>query len=126
MQCDVFALHLLIHPLTHSPTHLLTQVRFMQCDVFALHPTTTSLPWRSSSPSDAVMLAGVLASNDVLTAITMSPGGELNESDREEIGRALLANKHGKVGSCDLFGLTLTLTLALTLTLRSASATSLA
>ena len=51
------------------------------------------------------MLAGVLRSNNILTALTMGPGGELNEGDREEIGRALLANRAGKVGYCDLFGL---------------------
>ena len=51
------------------------------------------------------MLAGVLRANNVLTALNMGPGGELNESDREEIGRALLTNRAGKVGYCDLFGL---------------------
>jgi hypothetical protein len=35
----------------------------------------------------------------------LAPGGELNEGDREEIGLALLANRTGKVGFCDVFGL---------------------
>ena len=85
-----------------SKTH---QIRFVQCDVFALTSKVTSLVWKTSSASDAVMLAGVLRSNNILTALTMGPGGELNEGDREEIGRALLANRAGKVGYCDLFGL---------------------
>ena len=35
----------------------------------------------------------------------MATGGDLGESEREEIGRALLSNKVGKVGYCDIYGL---------------------
>ena len=80
-------------------------IRFMQCDVFALNENTTTLAWGARSASDAVMLAGVLRNNNVLTALNLAPGGELNEGDREEIGLALLANRTGKVGFCDVFGL---------------------
>ena len=70
-----------------------------------LKADTTTLTWRTSSASDAVMLAGVLRSNDKLTTLNMGAGGELNESDREEIGRALLDNRKGRVGYCDIYGL---------------------
>ena len=36
-----------------------------------------ALDWRSSAQCDAVMLAGVLKSNRVLTEITIAPGGDL-------------------------------------------------
>jgi len=48
---------------------------------------TTTLPWKSNSTCDAVMLAGVLKSNRALTELTMAPGGELGESEREELGK---------------------------------------
>jgi len=81
------------------------QLSFLQCDIFSIVEKTTTLPWKSSSTCDAVMLAGVLKSNRTLTEITMAPGGELGESEREEVGKALLMNKKGKVGYCDLYGL---------------------
>ena len=81
------------------------QLAFLQCDIFAVTEKTTSLSWKSAQQCDAVMLAGVLKANRVLTEITMAPGGDLGESEREELGRAMLANKQGKVGYCDIYGL---------------------
>ena len=80
-------------------------INFLQCDIFSITEKTTTLPWRSASQCDAVMLAGVLKANRVLTEITMAPGGDLGESEREELGRALLSNTKGKLGYCDIYGL---------------------
>ena len=63
------------------------QLSFLQCDIFSIVEKTTTLPWRSSSTCDAVMLAGVLKSNRTLTEITMAPGGELGESERRRSAR---------------------------------------
>ena len=82
------------------------QVQFIQCDAFQLSEETTTLTWNSNLSSDAIMLAGVLKRNTVLTTLNVLSGkGEMSDSEREEVGRALLANKQGKVGFCDIFGL---------------------
>ena len=82
-----------------------TMVKFLQCDVFSLFPDTASLDWTSSDQCDAVLLAGALKTNDTLTGINMGVGGELGDFEREEIGKALLRNRHGRVGFCNIFSL---------------------
>ena len=62
--------------------------------------------WNSSTQCDAVVLAGVLKKNTVLTTLNVAGGkGEMGDGEREAVGNALLANKRGKVGYCDIFGL---------------------
>lgn len=80
-------------------------VQFLQCDVFSLTETTKTLNWISQAPCDAIVLAGVLRSNSVLTTLNISQG-EIGDYEREEIGTALLSNTNGKVGFCDAYGLT--------------------
>ena len=46
-------------------------VMFLQCDVFALNENTTTLLWTSRAPCDAIVLAGVLRSNSVLTSLNL-------------------------------------------------------
>ena len=42
----------------------------------------------------------------MLTTLNVAGGkGELGDSEREEVGKALIANKRGKVGYCDIFGM---------------------
>ena len=79
-------------------------VQFLQCDVFSLTETTKTLNWISQAPCDAIVLAGVLRSNSVLTTLNISQG-EIGDYEREEIGTALLSNTNGKVGFCDAYGL---------------------
>jgi Leucine-rich repeat (LRR) protein/GTPase SAR1 family protein len=79
-------------------------VQFLQCDVFALTETTRTLNWISSAACDAIVLAGVLRSNSVLTTLNVAQG-EIGDYEREEIGTALLANTNGRVGFCDAYGL---------------------
>ena len=80
-------------------------VMFLQCDVFSLNEDTTQLQWRSAQACDAIVLAGVLRANTVLKTLNIGTTGTLGDFEREELGRALLANKQGKVGYCDIYGL---------------------
>ena len=50
------------------------------------------------------MLAGVLRSNSVLTSLNIAQG-DIGDYEREEIGRALLANRKGRVGFCDVYNI---------------------
>ena len=62
--------------------------------------------WNSTLQSDAIMLAGCLKKNTVLTTLNVAAGkGEMGDNEREEVGRALLANKAGHVGFCDIFNM---------------------
>ena len=91
-------------------------IMFMQCDVFSLTEQTTTLAWTSHAACDAIVLAGVLRSNSVLTTLNLAQG-DIGDYEREEIGHALLSNVHGKVGFCDAYGLkesTCSLTYSLT------------
>ena len=82
------------------------QLQFLQCDAFKLTPDTTVLTWNTNQQCDAVVLAGVLKKNVTLTTLNVMSGkGEMGDYEREEIGKALLANKNGKLGFCDIFGL---------------------
>ena len=79
-------------------------VQYLQCDVFALREDTSMLTWISRAPCDAIVLAGVLRSNSVLTTLNVAQG-DIGDYEREEIGKALLSNYSGKVGYCDVYGL---------------------
>ena len=80
-------------------------VMFLQCDMFSLNEDTTTLDWRSTAACDAIILAGVLRGNTVLRTLNVAAAGNLGDFEREELGRALLANKAGQVGFCDIYGL---------------------
>ena len=78
---------------------------FMRCDAFELVETTTALLWTSQLDADAVLLAGVLRANTVLTALNFGGGEELREDSKELVGSALLAGVGSQLGLCDAFGL---------------------
>ena len=61
------------------------QLAYLQCDVFTITEKTSTLGWKSSQQCDAVMLAGVLKANTVLTEITMASGGDLGEIGRAHV-----------------------------------------
>ena len=65
----------------------------------------TELAWRSTAACDAILLAGVLRGNTVLKTLNITQGGSLGDFEREELGNAILANKNGKLGFCDIYGL---------------------
>ena len=73
--------------------------------MFALNEDTTEPAWRSTAACDAIMLAGVLRGNTVLRTLNIAAGGSLGDFEREELGNAILANKLGKLGFCDIYGL---------------------
>ena len=88
--------------LLDSPFHL----QYLQCDAFKLTEETTKLVWNSNVQCDAVVLAGVLKKNTVLTTLNVVSGkGEMGDYEREEVGKALLANKRGKLGYCDIYSM---------------------
>ena len=65
------------------------------------------LQWPSdASPSDAILLAGVLKTNTKLTTLNLSNGASLTNASRSILGKALLQNKASRVGYCSDFGLT--------------------
>ena len=47
---------------------------FLQCDVFSLNESTETLEWTSRAPCDAIVLAGVLRCNTVLTTLNVARG----------------------------------------------------
>ena len=63
-------------------------VQFLQCDVFSLTETTKALNWTSQAACDAIVLAGVLRSNSVLTTLNIGQG-EIGDYEREEISSAV-------------------------------------
>ena len=77
---------------------------YVACDAFELGPGVTSLKWTSTLAADATLLAGALRSNSTLTALALDPA-TLGESERTELGKALLENEHGCVSLCDEFEL---------------------
>ena len=80
---------------------------FLHCDMFVLSETTKSLTWaKEASTSDAVLLAGVLATNTTLTTFNIAPGAILENKARSELGEALLNNPGSRVAFCNDFGLT--------------------
>ena len=79
-------------------------VMYLQCDVFSLKEDSTVLNWTSRAPCDAIVLAGVLRSNSVLTSLNLT-NGDIGDYEREEIGKALLSNRKGRVGFCDIYGI---------------------
>ena len=80
---------------------------FLHCDMFVLSEETTLLTWpKEASTSDAVLIAGALRANTVLTAFNLAPGASLDSKARSEIGHALLNNPNSRVAFCNDFGLT--------------------
>ena len=55
--------------------------------------------------SDAVLLAGVLVTNTVLTTFNIASGAQLANSARSALGEALLNNPGSRVAFCNDFGL---------------------
>ena len=83
------------------------RLSFLQCDMFALTEETKQLTWpKEASTSDAVLIAGALRANSVLTAFNLAPGASLDAKARSEIGYALLNNPNSVVAYCNDFGLT--------------------
>ena len=79
---------------------------FLHCDMFVLSEGTTHLTWpKEASTSDAVLIAGALRANKVLTSFNLAPGATLDSKARAEIGQALLNNPHSAVAYCNDFGL---------------------
>ena len=79
---------------------------FLHCDMFVLSEHTKSLTWpKEASSSDAVLLAGVLATNTVLTTFNIAPGATVDNKARSELGEALLNNPNARVSFCNDFGL---------------------
>ena len=68
------------------------QIRFVQCDVFSLTPQTKTLVWKTSSQSDAVMLAGVLKFNSSLKVLGLQETG-FDDTAAGYFYTALLENK---------------------------------
>ena len=81
-----------------------SHLQYIECDGFRLGPITTSLRWKAVTASDAIMLAGALKVNTVLTSFELG-SGELNDDARETIGKALLLNEQSRMGFCDDYGL---------------------
>ena len=79
---------------------------FLHCDTFVLGEETTSLVWpKEASTSDAVLLAGVLVTNTVLTTFNIAAGAILANTARSALGEALLNNPGSRVAFCNDFGL---------------------
>ena len=79
---------------------------FLHCDMFVLSLETKSLVWpKEASTSDAVLLAGVLVTNTVLTSFNIAQGAQLANSARSALGEALLNNPGSRVAFCNDFGL---------------------
>ena len=79
---------------------------FLHCDTFVLSEETTSLSWpKEASTSDAVLLAGVLVTNTVLTTFNIAAGATLANTARSALGEALLNNPGSRVAFCNDFGL---------------------
>ena len=80
---------------------------FLSCNTFVLSEKTRTLTWpKEASTSDAVLLAGALRTNTVLTTFNLAPGAELENKARSAIGQALLSNPHAPIAFCNDFGLT--------------------
>ena len=79
---------------------------FLHCDNFVLSEKTTSLVWpKEASTSDAVLLAGVLVTNTVLTTFNIASGAILANTARSALGEALLNNPGSRLAFCNDFGL---------------------
>ena len=79
---------------------------FLQCDQFKLTDETTSLTWpKEASTSDAVLLAGALITNTVLTTFNIGSGASLANTARSALGEALLNNPGSRLAFCNDFGL---------------------
>merc|ERR1719262_100944 len=71
---------------------------FLHCDTFVLGEETKSLSWpKEASTSDAVLLAGVLVTNTVLTTFNIASGAILANTARSALGEALLNNPGSRV-----------------------------
>lgn len=80
---------------------------FLHCDQFTLSEQVRTLNWgKDASTSDAILLAGVLRTNTVLTTFNIAAGAILENKARSEIGSALLNNPNSSVAFCNDFGLT--------------------
>ena len=79
---------------------------FLQCDNFKLTPETTTIVWpKIASTSDAVLLAGALVTNTVLTTFNIAAGAQLVNTARSALGEALLNNPNSRLAFCNDFGL---------------------
>ena len=79
---------------------------YLHCDVFVLKEDTKVLEWpKEASTSDAVLLAGAILTNTMLTTFNIAPGATLANSARSAIGDALLHNPGSHVAFCNDFGL---------------------
>ena len=79
---------------------------FLHCDTFVLSEETRSLVWpKEASMSDAVLLAGALVTNTVLTSFNIAAGASLSNAARAALGEALLHNKGSRLAFCNDFGL---------------------
>ena len=75
---------------------------FLHCDTFVLSEDTASLSWpKEALTSDAVLLAGVLVTNTVLTTFNIVPGATLSNTARSALGEALLKNSDSRVAFCN-------------------------
>jgi len=81
------------------------QLAFISCDAFELTPETQTLKWTSTLPADITLLAGALRSNSTLTSLQLD-GRTIAETERTQLGKALLENTESRVGYCDDFELT--------------------
>ena len=80
---------------------------FLHCDMFVLSEETKSLVWpKEALTSDAVLLAGVLTTNTILTTFNIATGANLDNKARSALGEALLNNPGSRVAFCNDFGLT--------------------
>ena len=83
------------------------QLGFLTCDMFTLNEKAESLEWpKDASTSDAMLLAGMLKTNTVLTSFNLSAGASLVNNARSALGDALLQNPNSRVSYCNDFGLT--------------------
>ena len=110
-----------LHVTEEEPKHLDTRARdaigramlanphcalaYVHCDAFVLGESTATLRWRALTASDAILLAGALKTNTVVTELTLASSSELDDAAREALGTALLTNKHSRLGFVDEFGL---------------------
>ena len=79
---------------------------FLHCNRFKLSESARTLTWPAgATTSDAVLLAGVLRTNTVLTTFNIAANASLENKGRSEIGAALLSNPNPSVAYCNDFGL---------------------
>ena len=79
---------------------------FLQCDTFVLAAgDVDDRLAKEASTSDAVLLAGALITNTVLTTFNIATGATLENTARSALGEALLNNPGSRLAFCNDFGL---------------------